>query len=83
MYVTERAVLELKPEGLMVTEIAPGVDLDRDVLQQMEFEPLVSPELKLMDARLFDPAPMNLASDLNAKGSADASPAFRLRIATL
>ena len=83
MYVTERAVLELKPEGLMVTEIAPGVDLDRDVLQQMEFEPLVSPEVKLMDARLFDPAPMNLASDLNAKGSADASPAFRLRIATL
>jgi len=53
VYVTERAVLELRPEGLTVTEIAPGVDLNRDVLGKADFPLLVSDELKLMDSCLF------------------------------
>lgn len=52
-YVTERAVLKLTAEGLVVTEIAPGVDVERDVLARSAFPLGVADELKLMDARLF------------------------------
>jgi acyl CoA:acetate/3-ketoacid CoA transferase len=60
LYVTERAVLELRPEGLTVIEIAPGVDLRRDVLDKSEFELLVDPNLKTMAAELFSPQLQNL-----------------------
>jgi propionate CoA-transferase len=60
-YVTERCVVELRPEGLTVVEIAPGVDLQRDVLDRAEFELRVAHELATMDAHLFDPEPMGLA----------------------
>jgi propionate CoA-transferase len=53
MYVTERAVLELREGRLWVTEIAPGIDLERDVLALMEFRPQISAELKPMDRRIF------------------------------
>lgn len=59
-YVTERAVLELRPAGLTVTELAPGVDLERDVLARAEFPLEVSDELKTMDAELFVPNAMGL-----------------------
>ncbi|AHK30856.1 CoA-transferase [Rhodococcus opacus PD630] len=60
LYVTERAVLELRPEGLTVIEIAPGVDLQRDVLGKSEFELLVDPNLTTMSAELFLPQLQNL-----------------------
>lgn len=50
---TERAVFRLMPEGLTLIEIAPGVDLQKDVLDQMEFKPIVSKDLKLMDDVIF------------------------------
>lgn len=53
LYVTERCVMRLVPQGLEVVEIAPGIDLQRDVLEQAEFPLLVSPQLALMDAALF------------------------------
>jgi acyl CoA:acetate/3-ketoacid CoA transferase len=59
-YITERAVLELRPEGLTVTEIAPGVDLERDVLAKSDFPLLVSGALTTMDAALFVAEPMGL-----------------------
>jgi acyl CoA:acetate/3-ketoacid CoA transferase len=59
-YVTERCVIRLLAEGLTVTEIAPGVDLRRDVLAQAGIELKVAPEVKTMDARLFRPGPMGL-----------------------
>ena len=83
LYVTERAVLELQPEGLAIVEIAPGIDLRRDVLDKMEFEPLVSRNLKPMDRRLFDPEPMGLAAHLQAKGTSTMRPRLRERLATL
>lgn len=59
-YVTERCVLKLTPEGVMVTEIAPGVELERDVLSQAEFPLLVAPRLERMNAALFQPEPIGL-----------------------
>jgi acyl CoA:acetate/3-ketoacid CoA transferase len=60
-YVTERCVLRLVNSGLMVTEIAPGLDLRRDVLDQAATPLAVAKDLKTMDARLFQPEPMGLA----------------------
>jgi len=60
-YVTERCVMDLTDEGLIVREIAPGVDLQRDILDQAAFALRVDPNLKLMDAALFSAAPMGLS----------------------
>jgi propionate CoA-transferase len=56
--ITERAVFDVVPEGLVLTEVAPGIDVRRDVLDQMEFAPWkVADDLKAMDAAFFaDPA---------------------------
>ncbi len=67
LYVTERAVFRATADGLELVEIAPGIDLERDVIGQMEFRPRVSPGLATMDARLFAPAPMELAQDVLAR----------------
>ena len=61
VYVTERAVFALTAKGPTLTEIAPGVDLERDVVGQMGFRPAVSPELRQMDARLFRLEPLGLS----------------------
>ena len=53
VYVSERAVFELGPNGPVLTEIAPGVDLERDVFANMAFRPVVAAELKTMDPALF------------------------------
>jgi acyl CoA:acetate/3-ketoacid CoA transferase len=59
-YVTERCVIDLLADGLTVREIAPGVDLKRDVFDQAAFALKVDPQLKVMDAALFRNAPLNL-----------------------
>jgi propionate CoA-transferase len=60
LYVTERCVLRLEPEGVTVVELAPGVDLKREVLAQAEFPLRVEPSLRLMDQALFHPEPTGL-----------------------
>ena len=67
LFVTERAVLRVVDGGLEVIEIAPGIDLERDVLAHMAFRPRIADPLRPMDARLFRPEPMGLAADLAAK----------------
>jgi len=52
-FVTERAVFELREEGVVLTEIAPGIDLQTQILDLMEFAPIISRDLKQMDQRLF------------------------------
>ena len=59
-FITERAVFLLTAAGLKLTEIAPGVDLQKDILEQMEFKPAIDDNLALMDPRLFNQGPMNL-----------------------
>lgn len=59
-YVTERAVLKLTPEGIVLTEIAPGVDLQTHILDQAEFPLIVSDQLKIMDEALFRDEPIGL-----------------------
>jgi propionate CoA-transferase len=60
MYVTERAVFGLSKHGLELLEIAPGIDLQRDVLDLMDFRPLMKEPIKTMDRRLFMDEPMGL-----------------------
>ena len=59
LYVTERAVFRLTAEGLELIEVAPGIDVEKDVLAYMDFKPIVK-DVKLMDARIFKDEPMGL-----------------------
>lgn len=52
-FVTERAVFKLVEEGVKLLEIAPGIDLKKDVLDMMEFKPIIEEDLKVMDTKLF------------------------------
>jgi len=64
LYITERCVFKLTAEGLELTEIAPGVDLQKDILDRMDFKPIMHGEPKLMDARIFIDEPMNIRPEM-------------------
>nr|WP_314266310.1 CoA-transferase [uncultured Moellerella sp.] len=66
-YVTERAVFELGEGRPVLTEIAPGIDLQRDILAHMDFTPEISPQLKIMDSSLFNDEPFDLLSFIQPK----------------
>ncbi|MGI9523305.1 MAG: acyl CoA:acetate/3-ketoacid CoA transferase [Hyphomicrobiaceae bacterium] len=63
LYVTERCVLELTPTGMRLIEVAPGVDLERDILEQMAFAPIID-EFEVMDERIFRDDVIDLKSEL-------------------
>ena len=63
LYVTERCVFRLTPEGMELTEVAPGIDIARDILAHMDFAPIVR-DPKLMDARIFVDHKMELRAEL-------------------
>ena len=65
-YITDRAVFELADDGLVLIEVAPGIDLERDVLGRMGFRPRIAGDLREMDRRLYAPGPMGLAADFGA-----------------
>lgn len=69
LYITERCVFRLIEGGLELIEIAPGVDLERDILARMDFRPAISPSLKTMDARIFSDGPMQLRETILAGGN--------------
>jgi propionate CoA-transferase len=60
LYITERCVFRLTKNGLELTEIAPGIDLERDILAKMDFKPLIPKDPQLMDPSIFAAGPMNL-----------------------
>jgi propionate CoA-transferase len=62
-YVTERCVFRLGAEGLELVEVAPGIDIERDILAQMDFRPVIN-EVAPMDARIFRARAMGLAAIL-------------------
>jgi len=64
MFITERAVFKLVPGGLELVEIAPGINLERDVIGQMGFRPLISSKLREMDRRIFLQGRMGVRKDL-------------------
>jgi propionate CoA-transferase len=66
-YITERAVFRLSEGGVELIEVAPNVDLDRDIFDRMGFRPLVSPQLKTMSPGIFQPKPFGLSASLEGK----------------
>ncbi len=64
MYITERAVFRLTEAGMELIETAPGIDLERDILAQMDFEPVINGSPGLMDERIFTPESMGLKDEL-------------------
>ena len=64
LYITERCVFELTAEGLALVEIAPGIDVERDILAKMEFKPIITRNPAIMDRRIFLPESMGLRDDL-------------------
>lgn len=64
MYITERAVFELKEDGVYLTEIAPGIDMQTQVIDKMEFKPKIEGTPKIMDERLFQDEIIGLAKGI-------------------
>jgi propionate CoA-transferase len=71
LYITERCVFRLVDVGLELIEIAPGIDLERDILDQMAFRPAISPTLKTMDPRIFRDESMGMRDDMLADRCAE------------
>lgn len=69
-YLTDRCTFDLTPEGLMLTEVAPGVDPERDVLPHMDFRPALAPRVRPWPAAVCRPGPLGLAESWAAGGAA-------------
>lgn len=67
LYVTDRCVFKLTKEGLKLIEVAPGIDVKTQILDQMEFEPIIADDLKVMDARLFGEEKIGLRAYIEEK----------------
>lgn len=74
VFITERAVFRVGAKGLELFEVAPGIDIERDIMANMAFRPAVASDLREMDARLFLPERMGLQRDLAALGSRTRQP---------
>jgi len=64
MYITERAVFRLTERGLVLEEIAPGIDLNKDVISKMSFAPIIGNFIKEMDTRIFSEGKMEIRDEV-------------------
>jgi propionate CoA-transferase len=64
VFVTERAVFRMVKDGLELTEVAPGMSVENDILAHMDFRPKIAAQLRPRDSRLFLPEAMNLKADM-------------------
>ena len=69
LYITERAVFELRKEGMTLIETAPGLNLQKDILDQMGFRPLIAKDMRLMDSRIFLEGPMGIRNEIAGRKS--------------
>jgi acyl CoA:acetate/3-ketoacid CoA transferase len=60
MYITERAVFVLGNQGVKLIETAPGIDVQSDIIEKLDFEIEIASDLKQMDERIFRPEPMGM-----------------------
>ncbi len=67
LFITERCVFRLTPDGLLLAEIAPGVDLQKHILAKMQFKPIIPDSLPIMDPRIFQESPMGLGKHSPAR----------------
>jgi acyl CoA:acetate/3-ketoacid CoA transferase len=63
LYVTERAVFRLTQSGITLEEVAPGIDLDKDITSKMGFMPIVG-SIKEMDKRIFNDGKMGIRDEI-------------------
>ncbi len=64
LYVTERAVFRLTKNGITLEEVAPGIDVDRDVIQKMSFEPMIGGSVREMDEKIFNDSIMGIRNEI-------------------
>lgn len=68
LFITDRCVFQVTDQGLKLTEVAPGISIEKDILPYMEFKPMISDSVSTMDIRLFTDAPIGLRQILEEKG---------------
>jgi propionate CoA-transferase len=66
-YITDRAVFELADDGVVLIEVAPGIDVERDVLERMGFRPRVAEDLRTTDPRVYAAGAMGIAADFGVE----------------
>jgi propionate CoA-transferase len=71
LYITERCVFSLGEHGMELVEVAPGIDVERDILAHMDFRPVIKGAVRPMDARIFQAEPMSLRDDMTALSLAE------------
>ncbi len=64
LYVTERAVFRLTKDGLTLEEVAPGIDVDKDVIQKMSFEPIIRGSVREMDDKIFNESIIGIRNEI-------------------
>jgi propionate CoA-transferase len=64
LYITERCVFQLGPDGLELIEVAPGIDIEKDIIGRMSFRPHIPRPPRLMDPRIFAEGSMHLRDDI-------------------
>ena len=68
LYITDRCVFRLTKEGLKLTEVAPGIDIETQILPYMEFKPIIGDDVKEMDPKIFGEGLIGLRETIGAKG---------------